>query len=77
MELTGRFLGVPEDGSPLVGLLVQGPGRSLAKWFAPIDARKAAEWARTFSIGERVTCSLVLDETQQRMRIEDMRAEPG
>ena len=76
MEITGRFLGVPEEGPALVGLLVQGPGRTLVRWFTPLDGQRAAEWARAFAVGEQVTCSVVLVEDQQRMIIEDMRACP-
>lgn len=76
MEITGRFLGIPEEGPPLVGLLVQGPGRTLVRWFTPLDGPRAAEWARAFAVGEQVTCSVVLVEDQQRMLIEDMRACP-
>ena len=72
MEITGRFLGVSEEGPRLVGLLIQGPGRSLVRWFAPLDAQRAVEWARTFAQGELVVCSVVLEEPEQRMLIEAM-----
>lgn len=77
MEVAGRFLGVSEEGSPLVGVLVQGSGRSVVKWFAPTAGQLAGEWARCFVQGQPVVCSLVLDEHGQRMLIEDMRAQAG
>lgn len=73
--MVGRFLGVSEEGPPLVGILIEGSGRSVVKWFAPTAGQLAGEWARCFVQGQLVVCSLLQDGDAQRMLIQDMRAQ--
>jgi hypothetical protein len=78
MIVTGQYLGVSEEGTPLVGVLLQGSGKSAVKWFTPQTEDKFRDWAGQFTPGDRVECSLVLEEREQRMILVDMqRKEAG
>lgn len=71
--VAGQYLGVAEEGNPLVGILLRGAGRSVVKWFAPGSEDLVSLWVERFSVGDAVECSLVLDQDKQRMLITEMR----
>lgn len=71
VTVSGRYRGVSERGAPLLGVLVEGP-RAVLKWFAPADAAMLGVWAGRFSIGDRISCRLVLEGKTQRMLLVDV-----